>query len=138
MEWERPGASTADRGCVPTSGARRNQPQQPQPSRALQLSNALRLVFDTAAIRPIAWFLNLFQSHPMSRKSPPAFSPRFYWQPAHDRGVRKKQGILATAFVIAALALSVAVWQSTRSDEPVYQGKNLSAWLRELPAKGTV
>jgi len=46
MARGRHGASTTDRGCVPTSGARRNQPQRPEPCRALLPSNPLRLVFD--------------------------------------------------------------------------------------------
>jgi hypothetical protein len=62
------------------------------------------------------------------------FSPRFFVPPVYDRRVRKKQGILGIVFGIAALALGVAIWQSSRPNEPVYQGKTLSAWLKQLPA----
>ena len=48
-----------------------------------------------------------------------------------------KRGI---SVVLAALAiLALAFWEWSRPREPVYQGKSLSAWVRELPAeeKGT-
>jgi len=46
----------AERGGTSRSG--------PEPSRALLLFNALRRVFDTAAIRPMAWFPTRFYPQP--------------------------------------------------------------------------